>query len=209
MENKQINENILSRNKKIALTGAFSALVVILGITNLGLIPIGPVASITILQIPVLIVLMLAGFPYALFVSIVFGVLSLIQAAIKPSGALDPLFVMPWCSVLPRILFACVSWVIWRLLKLIPKMPKMISAGITGFIGTFAHTLLVIGCIYIFEGSAIRELMEGKGYWAVIGALSFNAILEAIASTLVCVAVFVGLFISSKKQSKLSSEANM
>ena len=46
----------LSRNKKLALTGAFSALVVVLGITNLGLIPIGATASITILQIPVILI---------------------------------------------------------------------------------------------------------------------------------------------------------
>lgn len=206
MRTEDLNERILTRNKKLALTGAFSALVIILGITNLGLIPIGPVASITILQIPVLLVVMLAGFPYGLFVSIVFGVLSLIQAAMKPNGVLDPFFVMPWCSVLPRMLFAILSWAIWKVLKMIPKMPSFISAGITGFVGTFAHTLLVIGCIYLFEGSSVREAMEGMGYWAVIGALSFNAILEAVASTIVCVVVFTGIFISGNKKSKLSLE---
>jgi uncharacterized membrane protein len=51
----------LSRNKKLALTGAFSALVVVLGITRLGLIPIGATASITILQIPVILIVMMAG----------------------------------------------------------------------------------------------------------------------------------------------------
>ena len=44
----------LSLNKKLTLTGAFSALVIVLGITKLGLIPIGATASITILHIPVI-----------------------------------------------------------------------------------------------------------------------------------------------------------
>jgi hypothetical protein len=48
--------------------------------------------------------------------------------------------------------------------------------------------------------------MGGMGYFAVIAALSFNAILESLASTIVCVAVYLGLFISSNKKSKLSQE---
>ena len=44
-------ENNLTTNKKIALTGVLSALVIVLGITKLGLIPLGPIASISILQI--------------------------------------------------------------------------------------------------------------------------------------------------------------
>ena len=97
MENKT-----LTRNKKLALTGAFSALVIVLAITNLGLIPIGATASITILQIPVILIVMLAGLGEGLFVGAVFGIMTLIRAAMSPSGILDPLFVNPLCSVLPQ-----------------------------------------------------------------------------------------------------------
>ena len=201
MENKT-----LTRNKKLALTGAFSALVIVLAITNLGLIPIGATASITILQIPVILIVMLAGWGEGLFVGAVFGIMTLIRAAMSPSGILDPLFVNPLCSVLPRMLLAVVAWAFWKLLDKVLHCPKTISAGITGFVATVAHTLLVIGCIYIFEGADVRAAMGGMGYFAVIAALSFNAILESIASTIVCVAVYLGLFISSNKKSKLSQE---
>lgn len=201
MENKT-----LTRNKKLALTGAFSALVIVLAITNLGLIPIGATASITILQIPVILIVMLAGLGEGLFVGAVFGIMTLIRAAMSPSGILDPLFVNPLCSVLPRMLLAVVAWAVWKLLDKVLHFPKTISAGITGFVATVAHTLLVIGCIYIFEGADVRAAMGGMGYFAVIAALSFNAILESIASTIVCVAVYLGLFISSNKKSKLSQE---
>ena len=196
----------LTKNKKLALTGAFSALVIVLGITPLGLIPIGPTAAISILQIPVILIVLLAGLPEGIFVGAVFGITSLVRAAINPSGVLDPLFVNPLCSVLPRIIFVVVAWLIWKLLKIIPHMPKIISAGITGFISTVAHTFLVIGAVYIFEGAGVRDAMGGMGYFALIGALSFNAILEALASTIVCVAVYAGLYISENKKSKLSSE---
>lgn len=202
------NENkTLSRNRKLALTGAFSALVVVLAFTRLGMIPLGAVASISILQVPIILITMLAGLGEGLFVGAVFGISSLILAATSPSGVLDPLFVNPLCSVLPRMLVAVVAWGVWKLLNFIPKMPKTVSAAINGFVSTAAHTLLVIGCIYIFKGADVRAAMGGMGYFAVIGALSFNAILEAAAATIICAAVFAVLFVSSKKKSKLSEAA--
>ena len=196
----------LTRNRKIALTGALSALVIVLGITKLGLIPIGAVASISILQIPLIIAVMLAGLPSGLFVGAVFGIMSLVQAAMSPSGAIDPLFVNPLCSVLPRMLTAVAAWLIWKFFNIIPKMPKILSAAITGFLATVTHTLLVIGCLYIFKGADVRAAMGGMGYFALIGALAFNASLEAAASTIVCAAVYTGIFVSKNKKSKLSKE---
>lgn len=201
MENKA-----LSLNKKLALTGAFSALIIVLAITKLGFIPLGPTASVTILQIPVILIVLLAGLPEGLFVGGVFGVLSLIIAATSPSGVLDPMFVNPLCSVLPRLLFALVTWGIWKALNFIPKMPKTVSAGITAFVSTLAHTMFVIGCIYIFKGHDVREAMGGTGYWALIGGLAPQAAMEAAASAIVSVAVYLGLFISGKRKSKLSQE---
>ena len=196
----------LSRNKKLALTGAFSALVIVLGITRLGFISLSPTASITILHIPVFLVAMLAGLPYSVFVGAIFGIFSLIQAAMNPSGILDPVFINPLCSVLPRMIVAVISWGIWKLLNLIPRMPKAVSAGINGFISSFCHTLIVIGCWFIFEGKVVREGMGGAGYFGVIGSLAFNSVLESIASTIVCAAVFAGIFISKNRKSKLSQE---
>ena len=196
------NTSTLNKNRKLALTGAFSALVIVLVITNLGIIPIGAVASITILQVPVILICMLAGLQEGLFVGAVFGIASLIRAAMCPSGALDPLFVYPWNSVLPRMLLAVVAWAVWNLLTAIPHMPKIVAAGITGFVATAAHTLMVIGCIYLFNGTDVQAAMQ-MGYWALIAALTFNAVLEAAASTLVCIAVYAGLYISGKRHSKL------
>ena len=196
----------LSLNKKLTLTGAFSALVIVLGITRLGFISLGATASITILHIPVILICMLAGLPEGLFVGLVFGSLSLIQAAMSPSGALDPFFVNPLISVLPRMLIAVIAWGIWKALNLLPYMPKAISAGITGFVTTVAHTLLVLGSLYVFKGADVREALGGMGYFALVGACGVNAVLEAVAATIICVAVYAGLFIAGKQKSKLSAE---
>ena len=48
--------------------------------------------------------------------------------------------------------------------------------------------------------------MGGAGYFAVIAALAPQAALEAVAATIICAAVYVGLFVSGKRKSKLSQE---
>ena len=250
-------EKNLSLTRKLVLTGALSALIIVLGITKLGLIPLGPAASITILHVPIILAACLCGLPSALFTGAVFGIMSLIQAAMSPSGVLDPLFVNPLCSVLPRMLTGLIAWALWKLFTNISKINKENSigisivffgfflliftnimpvatgtalsvifaallwllffnakkisfpvyAGITAFLSTVCHTLLVIGCLYLFAGTAVREGMGGMGYFAVIAVLAPQAALEALAATIICAAVYVGLFISGKRKSKLSEES--
>ena len=199
-------EKNVSLTRKLVLTAALSALIIVLGITKLGLIPLGPAASITILHVPIILAACLIGLPYALFTGAVFGIMSLVQAAMSPSGVLDPLFVNPLVSVLPRMLVGLIAWALWVAFNKIPKLPKTVSAGITAFLSTVCHTLLVIGSLYLVQGAATREGMGGMGYFAVIGVLAPQAALEAAAATIICVAVYVGLFVSSKRKSKLSSE---
>ena len=201
-------EKNVSRTRKLVLTGALSALIIVLGITKLGLIPIGPAASITILHVPIILAACLVGLPSALFTGAVFGIMSLIQAAMSPSGVLDPLFVNPLCSVLPRMLTGLIAWALWFALSKLPKLPKSVNAGITAFISTACHTLLVIGCLYLFAGTAVKDAMGGMGYFALIAVLAPQAAIEAAAATIICAAVFVGLFVSSKRKSKLSEEAS-
>ena len=203
--------NALSLNRKLALTGAFSALIIVLSLTNLGFIAFSPMVSITILQIPVILCAMLAGLPEGIFAGFVMGIMSLIKAAMSPSGILDPLFINPLCSVLPRMLLGLAAWIFWRLLNLIPKMPKTISAAISSFAATFAHTLMVYACIFIFEGSDMRAALDsigmtGFGYFAVVGAGIVSELAEAAASLVICTAVYAGLYIAGSKKSKLSQK---
>lgn len=201
----------LTRNRKLALAGAFSALIIVLSLTNLGFISFSPVVSITILQIPVILCATMAGLTAGLFAGFVMGMMSLIKAAMSPSGILDPFFVNPMCSVLPRMLLGLVAWGLWRVLNLIPRMPKTLSAAVTGFVATFAHTLMVYGCIFIFDGADMRAALDsigmtGAGYFAVVGAGIVSEMVEAASSLIVCAAVYAGLFIASNKKSKLSQE---
>ena len=113
-------EKNVTRTRKLVLTAALSALIIVLGITKLGLIPLGPAASITILHVPIILAACLCGLPSALFTGAVFGIMSLVQAAMSPSGALDPLFVNPLVSVLPRMLTGLIAWALWFAFSKLP-----------------------------------------------------------------------------------------
>ena len=70
---------ISDKNRKIAITGAFSALVVVMYITGLGYIRINPQISYTILQVPVILATILGGLIPGLITGFVFGMTSLIS----------------------------------------------------------------------------------------------------------------------------------
>lgn len=198
-------EKAVLRNRNIALIGALSALVVVLGITRLGFLSLSPTVSLTIIHIPVILCAMLTGLSGGIVCGAVFGIFSLVQAAMNPTGALDPLFVNPLVSVLPRILLGVAAWGIWKAVLFVPKMPHSVAATVSAFLATLIHTCLVIGSIYLLYFNAASEAMGGIGYIAAIALLLPNAIMEAVAATIVCTAVITTITLSGKHgKSKLS-----
>lgn len=195
-----------SINYKLAITGAFGALSVVLGITRWGMISLSPVISLTIMHIPVILAALLAGLSSGVGVGAIFGIFSLIIAATSPSGALDPLFVNPLVSVVPRMLIGVVTWGVFTLLNKIPHMPKIICGAISAFFGSLSNTVFVIGSLYLFYHDKALSAMGNLGYIAGLGVLMPNALLEAAAAVIISVAVLSGVYIAKGKKSKLSQE---
>lgn len=191
--------------RKLVVTGALGALTVFLGITRLGLIPWFSGVSITLLHLPTILGAILEGPLVGTGIGAIFGIFSLMQANMTPVG-LDIAFRNPLVSVLPRILFPLLTWVIFWGISKWKKIPAVI---ISSLVGTILHTTMVLGMLVLTNGSGILTgNVEGVTIWTVIGSIFvLNGIPEAIAaailSTLV-VATWQGL--SSKRKSKLSSE---
>ena len=201
---------VASKNRRIAITGAFSALIILMGIPglHLGYIQLSPAASLTIMHIPVILAAVLAGLPGGIVTGLVFGLTSLVNAAANPSGLLDPLFVNPFCSVLPRMLFGVAAWRVFRLLSMVPVFPKTLCAAVTSFLTTLLHTVMVIGSMYVFLNSQMSETMGGMGFVMVMGVILPGALLEAAAATFVCAAVTAAMSAASGKKAKIFSEEN-
>ena len=199
---------IHSRNRKIAITGAFSALIILMGIPglHLGYIQINPTISLTIMHIPVVLAAALAGLPGAIVTSLVFGLTSLINAAANPGGVLDPLFKYPQCSVLPRLIFGFAAYGFFAMLGLIPRVPKAINAAVSAFLSSLLHTVAVIGSLYVFLNTQTLAAMGGKGFLVIMGLVLPGAMMEAAAALLVSAAVLSAIAIGTKGKSKLTKE---
>ncbi|MDR2073207.1 MAG: ECF transporter S component [Spirochaetaceae bacterium] len=106
-----------SRIRKIVIGGIFSAVVIVLGTTGLGFILL-PLGAITILQVPVIIGAILEGPVTGLCIGLLFGIFSVIQAAIMGTSPVDLAFLQyPWIAIVPRILIGPAAWFVYSLVS--------------------------------------------------------------------------------------------
>lgn len=191
-----MNKNI----RKISVAGALSALVLLLGFSKLGIIPWFSGASITILHLPVIIGALVEGPVVGGIVGAVFGIYSLVMAATSPAGALDPFFVNPLVSVLPRILIAVVAWAVYAGFCKIEKLPKIVGCAIASFLGSLTNTVLVLGTLVLIPECPLT-------FEVALAVVVGNGILEAVAATIISTAVVSAWkHISGRKTSKLTEE---
>ena len=201
--------NSASKNYKLALTGLFSALCVLLSITPLGYIKLGFI-NITILHIPVILAAVLGGLGPALITGLIFGLTS----CIRSNMAGTPFFGNPLCSVLPRVLFALSAWAIYTALSKLPFMKKTLAGAISAGAGTFLHTFYVMTMVFILFSQNLlggMKIEAGglKGYFIMLGIMyGTNGIWEIIGATIITAAVLGTIFIAANGKSKLSKESD-
>jgi uncharacterized membrane protein len=173
------------RIRKIVVTGVLGAISAFLGITHWGFIPWITGASLTIMHVPVIIGAVLEGPVVGALIGLIFGVFSLIQAAVAPSGPTDVWFTNPLLSVLPRLFIGPISWLVWSALKKFPAVGLVLS-GITG---SLVNTVLVLGMIGVL----------GLVPWQALPAIALaNGLPEAAAS-----AILVLLVVAAVRQIRI------
>ncbi len=143
--------------RSLVITALMAAIAILLGWTHWGFIPwIGGV-SLTIMYVPVIIAAIIVGPFSGLIVGLIFGIFSMIQAGVAPSGPTDVWFTNPLLSILPRLFIGPAAWLVSKLLKRW-QVPALIVAGA---VGSLTNTVLVLGMIGLL------------GYlpWAALGAV--------------------------------------
>ena len=133
------------RTRKIVVAGILGAIAIFLGITRWGFLPWLAGASITILTVPVVIGAVLEGPWVGLAIGLIFGVFSLIQAAVAPNGPIDVFFTNPLISVLPRLFIGPAAWLVWNSLKRF----QVVGLIVSGLAGALTNTVLVLGLLVI------------------------------------------------------------
>jgi uncharacterized membrane protein len=154
-----------------------SAIAILLGATRWGFLPWFGAASITIMHVPVIIGAVLEGPIVGLAVGFLFGLFSLIQAAIAPIGPADVWFVNPLLSILPRLFIGPLAWLAYRALA---KTNEILALTVAGVVGSLTNTVLVLGMIGVL----------GHLPWAALPAIgALNGLPEAAVAAIITVAV--------------------
>jgi uncharacterized membrane protein len=177
------------RTRKIVITGVLGAIAVVLGLTHWGFIPWFGGISLTIMHVPAIIGAILEGPIVGAGIGLIFGLFSMLQAAIAPTSPSDVWFTNPLLAVLPRLFIGPVAWLVWKALKRIPVVGLIAS----GIIGSLTNTVLVLGTIGLM------------GYlpWAVLGGIVVtNGLPEAGIS-----AVITLLVVGALQQLKLGKKS--
>ena len=184
--------------RKMAIIGVLAAISIMLSMTPLGFIPIGPTNA-TIMHIPVIIGAILEGQVVGIVVGFIFGASSLIRNLTMPTIT-SFAFINPLVSVLPRILIGIVAYYVYKLTMKISKN-AFVSGWITGVIGSLVNTIGVLGMIYILYGARYVEALGKSAATAktvILTLIATNGIPEAIVGGFVVSAVCI-IFNKRKK----------
>lgn len=181
------------RTRKIVIAGMLGAVSILLGATRLGFIPWFSGASLTIMHVPVIIGAVLEGPVVGAAIGLIFGLFSMLQAAVAPTGPTDVWFTNPLLAVLPRLVIGPLAWLAYRGLRRW-SVPALVVAGI---VGSLTNTVLVLSMIGVL----------GHLPWAALPAIALaNGLPEAVASALITLAVVAAWWrieVGSRKGSRI------
>lgn len=198
--------------QEMVLTALFTALLLLMGFTPLGLIDL-PIIKATILHVPVIIGSILLGPWRGAFLGGVFGAISLWKNTMAPSllsFAFSPLVPLPgeghgspWALVIcfvPRILVGVAPWFVVKLFEKIPGNNKTAATAlgsiVGGAVGSVVNTALVMGLMGLTLGGsfAAAQGIAGDAVWAgILGIVLANGVPEAIAAAVLTPVVVLAL----------------
>jgi len=196
MKPKNTNTNV----QYLAYLGALVGLLLLLKLTPLGMIPIGPL-EITTLNLPVIIGAIVLGPSAGAILGTVFGLLSfwdcfgnsVLGVALL---SMNPLFTFIVC-VPTRILTGYLCAKVFEVLSRKSKGRDPISFVVASISGSLFNTILFVGALLILFGSS-APIMAWRGGASLIGFIAMivgvNGIAEAVACGVVGTAVGIALY---------------
>jgi uncharacterized membrane protein len=195
--------------RKIVSAGVFSALVIVLGVTGLGFIHL-PLGAMIILHVPVIIGAILEGPVVGIFIGLLFGIFSMVQAAVSGATPVDLAFLhYPWLAIVPRILIGPAAWLVYSLIagsfftrknagdNKARWLQETIAVIFGAAIGSLVNTVLVLSAFVLLKFIP----------WEVVLSLALlNGTVEAGFSAALSLAVILSWKgISARKKSRLNA----
>ncbi len=160
--------------RQIVVAGILGAIAIVLGVTQLGFIPVPNLSgSATIMHVPAILGAVLEGPVVGVLAGLIFGIFSMVN---DTSG----LFTNPLVSVLPRVLIGITSWYAYKALV---GRNQDLAAAVAGIVGTLTNTIFVVGMLVIFGLLPLE----------VVPTIVPQAIVEIIIAAIVTVVVARGV----------------
>lgn len=191
------------QTRRMALLGVFIGFELVLMLTPLGYIPIGPLKA-TTLHIPVILIAVACGWKEGAILGTVFGLTSIVMNTITPTpvsfvftpfysfGELHGNFFSLLVALLPRILIGVSSGLVMQCLRKL-KVNETVSVLLASIVGSLCNTILVMGGIYVFFGpayAAVKEIAYDALMAVIWGTITTNGVLEAILAAILVTAVY-------------------
>lgn len=175
--------------RKMVITAVLGAISVVLGMTPLGFIPIGPTRA-TIMHIPVIIGAVMEGPIVGGLIGLIFGLFSIYQAITSPTPV-SFVFLNPIVSVLPRILIGIISYYVYSGLGRMGKRNTkralyLIWAGIIGYLayGIYVNIIDFASIWLILMNLGLIILTSIMFYFTINKSKAFDIVLAAALGTL-------------------------
>lgn len=197
--------------KRMALLSMFIAVELVLMMTPLGYIPIGPLKA-TTLHIPVILITLLLGLKEGVILGAVFGFTSILMNTLAPTpvsfvftpfysiGGIHGNFNSILIAMLPRMMIAVSTYFTYHLFKKY-RIQEYVRVFIASICGALCNTIFVMAGIYFFFGEsyAIAKNIEYQTLFSFIFAtITTNGILEALCGAIIVSGVYKALQFTKK-----------
>ena len=152
--------------RQLAIAGMMGAIAIVLGVTNLGMIPIPNLTGrATIMHVPVILAAVLEGAVVGGFTGLIFGVYSFLT----PTGAIpaDPIV-----RILPRVLIGIFAYYTYFAFR----HHKTLGLALAGIVGTLTNTIGYLGLAILFKyinvGVAVSAAPQAIGELVIATVLT-------------------------------------
>ncbi len=179
---------VSSKTKSLTMCSILAAISIFMTYTPFGMIPF-LIFSVSISHMPTIIASLMMGPVQGAIVGAFFGATTMSKAFIMPGGILDPLFMNPLISVVPRIFIGITPYYVAKLIKN-ENMRIILGAAV----GSMTNTILVLGMIWLIYAKKVYELTQGTTAAQIfISVLTSAGIIEMVTATALTFVVVKGL----------------
>lgn len=193
------------QTKILVITSMMCAVTIVLMVTPIGTIKL-PVVSITIAHVPVIITAIVLGLREGLVVAFALGVSSLVMAITSPGSILDPFFINPLVSILPRMLIAVTTYFSYKIIKNPLKKVKAgehLAAAVSVVIGNLTNTFGVYTMLYLIYARQIFEKTGKEALGFILASISTTTAIKCIAVVIIVTPVIYALNKINRQKAQL------